>query len=70
MIGLEMGETIASAIGVRSSDSSNTYPQSINWHQLETGDGYDVGCAYVFDSLSNFGANASVNTGKELNEQQ
>ena len=38
--------------------------------ELETGDGYDVGCACVLESLSNFGANASVDTGKELNEQQ
>ncbi len=44
--------------------------QSTNGHQLESGDCDDVVCAYVLQSLGHFGANATVDVGMKLNEQQ
>ena len=38
--------------------------QSINWRQLETRDGDDVGCACVLESFVHFGAIATTDAGE------
>ncbi len=44
--------------------------QSINWRQLQSGDSDDVGCTCVIESLGHFGTDATVDSGKELDQQR
>ena len=44
------------------------FTQSINWHQLEPPDGDDVGGASVAKCFTQFGTDATLDAGKELNQ--